>query len=74
MVPSGSTSSRLSPESRTQRPSPAPQAFGACPTRFGISASEGIKSTEKDGLVAFVERDELDIPSIMVWRIPVEVC
>lgn len=49
------------------------RADGAYVGTFAAGATEVPDAFGPDGLVAFVERDELDIPSIVVRRIPVEV-
>ena len=40
---------------------------------FAVGATKMPDAFGPDGLVAFVELDELDIPSIVVRRLPVEV-
>lgn len=49
------------------------RADGAYVGSYAAGATDMPEAFGPDGLVAFVERDELDIPSIVVRRIPVEV-
>lgn len=49
------------------------RADGAYVGTFAAGATDMPGTFGPDGLVAFVERDELDIPSIVVRRIPAEV-